>query len=74
MTQMTEKELLQAAFAAISRGDYAERDRLIALARAKNKEGIREAELRGDRQAKPIPLIKQADGSYRAATLPPLYH
>ena len=61
---MTEHEILRAAFAALLRGDTAERDRLIALARA-TQAGARAQQP----NAKPIPLVRQPDGSYVAATL-----
>jgi hypothetical protein len=66
---MTERELLQAAFAALLRGDTTERDRLIELAKAKTDHRVRVDERTQQQNAKPIPLVRQPDGSYVAATL-----
>jgi|HubBroStandDraft_6_1064221.scaffolds.fasta_scaffold1386666_1 hypothetical protein len=66
---MTERELLQAAFAALLRGDTTERDRLIELAKAKIDHRVRVDERTQQQNAKPIPLVRQPDGSYVAATL-----
>jgi hypothetical protein len=66
---MTEQELLRAAFAALLRGDTAERDRLIDMAKAKVDHRIRVDERSQQQNAKPIPLVKQPDGTYVAASL-----